>query len=704
MDWFVEKFVNVLVNATSYIADVFGNSILGLLTMDIGSGTSFFDIVFSSVGDFYQYFIVIAIAFLMINYVWQLGKMMFLAQGSNDTPLGLTAWTIIAGILIYSGRFIIYTFEGFFNTMYGALLSVKLTSEATAIDFTGVSEKMTSSLNESAAGSHVAAAGSVGGTILSLLLLFMLVYQFIMFLIEIAERYIVLGVLYYTCPLAFSVLGSRSTSNIFSAWVRMVGSQLFLMLCNVIFFRIFMMGLNSYDTLIETYKAQVAAKQGSLASYQLGTIIIVWCLMMHGILAVATRIDSYLNTLGLSAAQTGRGLAGAMVASAMGVRRTFASAKNGVIGTKNAAKWIGGKSKALAQRRLEKKAQKRVHQGTDGIPTAGSYGNAMDKSLKNKERAKLDGFKGGEGFIKNSSLNNSDIANGIDKNSFKTNKDGTFSFMWTDPNTGKTAEVTAASLDPDKKGHTNADPNTTQGRVITMTDANGKEMKMFASATGAGASAFNSKNDAMTRKMEAFNKQENCSAKEVAPGVWQTMRTDNNGNIIEAKEYACDQMYNGDSSLNSSMEQIGGMDYHVTDLTNTLNNPAVARYNDNPASTFDDLKAMGDISNCKSTADGRFAVSINGQQYTAVASAMWNVSPDAKNVQTMHSKNGSEYKLMPKAEADAHAPTRRNVKLGSNNKVRGTFATPKMRASQTQSQPKPKLYQAAMNRLNPKKK
>ena len=148
MDWFVEKLVNILVDATAYIADTFGNSILGLLTMDVGSGKSFFDLVFSSIGNFYQYFVIIAIAFLLINYVWQLAKMMFLAQGANDTPLGLTAWTIIAGCLIYAGRPIIYFFEGFFNIIYGALLNAKLTEGAdTAIDFSGVSEKMTTAMS-----------------------------------------------------------------------------------------------------------------------------------------------------------------------------------------------------------------------------------------------------------------------------------------------------------------------------------------------------------------------------------------------------------------------------------------------------------------------------------------------------------------------------------------------------------------------------
>lgn len=118
---------------------------------------------FHSIGNFYQYFVIIAIAFLLINYVWQLAKMMFLAQGANDTPLGLTAWTIIAGCLIYAGRPIIYFFEGFFNIIYGALLNAKLTEGAdTAIDFSGVSEKMTTAMSGGGSGGATSTAGSIG--------------------------------------------------------------------------------------------------------------------------------------------------------------------------------------------------------------------------------------------------------------------------------------------------------------------------------------------------------------------------------------------------------------------------------------------------------------------------------------------------------------------------------------------------------------
>lgn len=159
----------------------------------------------------------------------------------------------------------------------------------------------------------------------------------------------------------------------------MVGSQLFLMVCNVIFFRLFMMGLNSYDGLIETYNQQVKAQAGIMSTYNLGTVVIVWVLMMHGILAVATRVDSYLNTLGLSAAQTGRGLAGAMVAAAMGVQRTVSSAKNvagKTIGMAKGAKNLATKGAGAIRQRV---ADKHAQFDESGHAKTSTFANAMNK-------------------------------------------------------------------------------------------------------------------------------------------------------------------------------------------------------------------------------------------------------------------------------------------------------------------------------------
>lgn len=693
MEWIVQTLLQLCVNGVAWLADKFGSSILGLLTVDVGSGKSFFDLVFSSIGNFYQYFVIIAVAFLLINYVWQLSKMMFLSQGSSDTPLGLTAWTIIAGCLIYGGQPIIYIFEGFFNTIYRALLNLNFTADKVDWAWTGFLDTLLADLG-------LSTDSSIGGLLLALLLLLMLVYQFIMFLIEIAERYIVLGVLYYTCPMAFSMLGSRSTSNIFSAWVRMIGSQLFLMLCNVIFFRLFMMGMNGYDSLMATYQQQVAAKAGIMAEYHRDTIFIVWALMMHGILAIATRVDSYLNTLGLSAAQTGRGLAGTMVASAMGVRRALAPVKD--IGGKAIGKQIEHR-RGQKQEQLKQEEAKRVHTDGFGNISANSFKNAMDQNITGDEISKLNGAQAADSFIKNSSLYGTDIANGLEKTSFKAEEDGTFHMKWTDPNTGKTADIDVATLDSSLNGHTNIDPDKMQGRLFTMMDEDGNKIQMLAAATGDGADAFNSFNPAMEKKMEAFNQQANCSAEQIAPGVWQTTRTDDAGNVIEAKEYSCSNMYSAESALNSNIEQIGDMSYNVSDITAASTAPAVSVAD--PIKDFNELKVMGEISNVRSEGEGAFSMDINGTRYMAAASAMWNIPANAQNVQTMHaSSNGSEYKLFAANQMEGKI-TRRGVSWDGNGRLKGVFSTSKQPIQAANIQPhnaptKPPMYRAAENRAN----
>jgi hypothetical protein len=56
---------------------------------------------------------------------------------------------------------------------------------------------------------------------------------------EAAERYVLLGVLVYTAPMAFSMGASQTTSNIFKSWCRMFGGQVFLLVMNAWCLRLF---------------------------------------------------------------------------------------------------------------------------------------------------------------------------------------------------------------------------------------------------------------------------------------------------------------------------------------------------------------------------------------------------------------------------------------------------------------------------------
>ena len=67
---------------------------------------------------------------------------------------------------------------------------------------------------------------------LGLILVLILAWNYLKLLCEAAERYVLLGVLVFTAPVAFAMGASQSTSNIFKSWCRMFAGQVFLLLMN----------------------------------------------------------------------------------------------------------------------------------------------------------------------------------------------------------------------------------------------------------------------------------------------------------------------------------------------------------------------------------------------------------------------------------------------------------------------------------------
>ena len=112
---------------------------------------------------------------------------------------------------------------------YTSLMDLTMTGED--FTFAGVEQALTNGLTT------LVATARVVGLILILILLIALGWNYFKLLLETVERYIVVGVLCYTSPLAFSMGASKSTSNVFKSWCRMVGSQLLLLVMNVWFLR-----------------------------------------------------------------------------------------------------------------------------------------------------------------------------------------------------------------------------------------------------------------------------------------------------------------------------------------------------------------------------------------------------------------------------------------------------------------------------------
>lgn len=165
---------------------------------------------------------------------------------------------------------------------YTALMDVSMTAEE--FTFAGVEQVLSNGLLT------IVSTVTVVGPILVLILLIALGWNYFKLLLEAVERYIVVGVLCYTSPLAFCMGGSKATNQVFKSWCRMVGSQLLLLVMNVWFIR----GFNSSV-------GQYIGNGGALSTGQ-GSIFL-WLFCALAFLKTAQKFDSYMAAMGLNVAQ-----------------------------------------------------------------------------------------------------------------------------------------------------------------------------------------------------------------------------------------------------------------------------------------------------------------------------------------------------------------------------------------------------------------
>ena len=124
-----------------------------------------------------------------------------------------------------------------------------------------------------------------------LVIIFDIIIMFKVFglILEIAERYVILAMLTITAPLAFSMGGSKNTSEIFTGWCRMFGSMCLLMVTNVIFFKMLL-------SVVSTVPS--------------GLDVLPWMVLIMAIVKVAKKADAIITRIGLNPAITGDRLGG----------------------------------------------------------------------------------------------------------------------------------------------------------------------------------------------------------------------------------------------------------------------------------------------------------------------------------------------------------------------------------------------------------
>ena len=215
VEWLATQVMNLL--------DMITGSVLGALGCDMSTFLRYFP----AAETMYEIFVAVSVGFIMLNLVWQLFKNYGLGMGIEaEDPVKLIFRSIIFIFLAYFADQIMVLIIGIAGTPYNWIVDQSLPS----IDFASFGSVLTVIIG-------CIASGSV--SLIVLIILIVIAWNYIKLLLEAAERYIMLGVLVYTAPVAFAMGASESTSNIFSSWCRMLGGQLFLLMMNAWCLRLF---------------------------------------------------------------------------------------------------------------------------------------------------------------------------------------------------------------------------------------------------------------------------------------------------------------------------------------------------------------------------------------------------------------------------------------------------------------------------------
>lgn len=215
VEWIAEQVMHGL--------DLINSSVLGALGCDMAVFLRYFP----AAETMYEIFVALGIGLILLIWVWNLFKNFGLGIGSEaEDPIKLSIRAVIFILLAYYADEIIDTMLAIGGTPYDWILTSTLPNVNFA-DFASVLLVIIGTC----------ANGAVALIVLVLVLI--LAWNYLKLLFEAAERYILLGVLVFTAPIAFAMGATQSTSNIFKSWCRMFAGQIFLLLMNAWCLRLF---------------------------------------------------------------------------------------------------------------------------------------------------------------------------------------------------------------------------------------------------------------------------------------------------------------------------------------------------------------------------------------------------------------------------------------------------------------------------------
>ena len=226
----LDGIVEWIAEQVMYGLDLINTSVLGALGCDMAVFLRYFP----AAETMYEIFVALAIGLILLIWIWNLFKNFGLGIGSEaEDPVKLSIRAVVFIFLAYFADEIVSLALEIGGTPYEWIMS----SALPALDFASFGSVLTVIIG-------VCANGAV--SLIVLILIIIMAWNYIKLLFEAAERYVLLGVLVYTAPVAIAMGTSQSTANIMKSWCRMFGGQIFLLVMNAWCLRLFVSMVGSF--------------------------------------------------------------------------------------------------------------------------------------------------------------------------------------------------------------------------------------------------------------------------------------------------------------------------------------------------------------------------------------------------------------------------------------------------------------------------
>lgn len=279
------------------LLDAAVNGFLGALGFDLSA----FEHYFPAAADFYDVIIGFSIGLLLMMLIFQLFRNFGVVLDMEaEDPLKMLGKTALFFGMILSSRSIIN-------------LILRLMADPYSIFLNTASDPYEFELITLVTAMFDSVFASPFFSIVAMIMMLVLGWQFLKLTVECVERYIVFYFVLYCAPVVFSTGAFKSTSQILKSWCRMVGSQALLLLINIWSIKLFL----SFMPVFESGAGDM----------------IFNFIMGYAFLKFAQKADTLLRILGVNTASTGDmmgSLTGSIAGVAMAIRSIGGAAK-GVI-------------------------------------------------------------------------------------------------------------------------------------------------------------------------------------------------------------------------------------------------------------------------------------------------------------------------------------------------------------------------------------